>query len=155
ASLEETTDRPAGEAPAAEEDGSQPPATLGGYQIVKELGHGGMGAVYLARQISLDRNVALKVMRSRWASQPSFVARFTREAYAAAQLVHHNVVQIYDMGIDHEVHYFSMEFVEGESLADLVGREGKLDPEVAAGYILQAARGLKFAHDRGMIHRDI
>jgi serine/threonine protein kinase len=155
--LEETTDRPPDEAAAPEGEADEQPIqpTLGGYQVVKELGHGGMGAVYLARQISLDRNVALKVMRSRWASQPTFVARFTREAYAAAQLVHHNVVQIYDMGIDHDVHYFSMEFVEGESLAELVKREGKLDPEAAAGYILQAARGLKFAHDRGMIHRDI
>lgn len=131
------------------------PDVLGGYQIVKELGRGGMGAVYLARQVSLDRPVALKVMNSRWASNPSFLVRFTREAYAAAQLVHHNVVQVYDIGSDKGVNYFSMELVEGSSLGDLVKQEGRLAPEVAAGYILQAARGLKFAHDRGMIHRDI
>jgi serine/threonine protein kinase len=153
--LEATVDSGPGDGPAEEPDADKVPATLGGYQIIKELGRGGMGAVYLARQISLDRNVALKVMKAQWASQPSFVARFTREAYAAAQLVHHNVVQIYDLGIEQDVHYFSMEFVDGDSLADVVKRAGKLDPEVAAGYILQAARGLKFAHDRGMIHRDV
>src|SRR5262249_20940611 len=78
-----------------------------------------------------------------------------REAYAAAQLVHHNVVQVYDVGCDKGVHYFSMEFVQGRSLGDLLKKEGKLDGATAAGYVLQAARGLKFAHDRGMIHRDV
>ena len=131
------------------------PATLGGYQIVKELGRGGMGAVYLARQISLDRNVAVKVMRPEWAKDPIFVARFTREAYAAAQLNHHHVVQIHDIGEERATNYFSMEFVDGQSLADLVRREGKLDVEVAVGYVLQAARGLAFAHEQGMVHRDI
>ncbi|MGE0605916.1 MAG: protein kinase [Pirellulales bacterium] len=142
----------AGEASALPAD---VPAQLGGYKIVKELGRGGMGSVYLAKQLSLDRNVALKVMQPQWSRDPAFVARFTREAYAAAQLVHHNVVQIYDIGAERDTNYFSMEFVEGQSISDLVKREGKLDPEVAVGYILQAARGLKFAHDQGMIHRDI
>src|SRR6185295_17663734 len=73
----------------------------------------------------------------------------------AAQLVHHNVVQVYDIGADKGVHYFSMEFVDGTSLGDLLKKEKKLDSATAAGYVLQAARGLKFAHDRGMIHRDI
>jgi serine/threonine protein kinase len=131
------------------------PSTLGGYQILKQLGKGGMGAVYLGRQISLDRHVALKVMSARWASDPAFVARFTREAYAAAQLVHHNVVQVYDIGAERDTNFFSMEFVNGQSLMDLVRKEDKLDPEVAVGYILQAARGLKFGHDMGMVHRDV
>lgn len=142
-------------AAASADDGAEVPRVLGGYQIVKELGRGGMGAVYLARQVSLDRPVALKTMRSEWASNPNFVVRFTREAYAAAQLVHHNVVQVYDIGSEKGLHYFSMEFVEGCSLGDLLKKDGRLDPATAAGYILQAARGLKFAHDRGMIHRDI
>lgn len=129
--------------------------TLGGYEIRHKLGHGGMGAVYLARQLSLDRNVALKVLLPQWSTDPQFVARFTREAFAAAQLTHHNVVQIHDIGAEQETHYFSMEYVEGRSLADLIKQEGRQDPEVAAGYMLQAARGLKFAHDHGMIHRDI
>ncbi len=131
------------------------PARLGGYELFKELGRGGMGEVYLARQISLDRNVAVKTMRSEWAVDPVYVARFTREAFAAAQLVHHNVVQIHDFGAERETNFFSMEFVEGVSLAQLVATSGKLAGEVAAGYILQAARGLAVAHEKGMVHRDI
>ncbi|HEX8199610.1 MAG TPA: serine/threonine-protein kinase [Isosphaeraceae bacterium] len=162
-----TVGAPEGQGPppedsAAEPDAPAPPSSpggvpvlLGGYQILGELGRGGMGAVYLARQLSLDRPVALKVMRPEWARDPRFVARFTREAYAAAQLVHHNVVQIYDFGQDRGTSYFSMEFVPGRTLSRLIRDEGKLDPEVAVGYVLQAARGLKFAHDRGMIHRDV
>src|SRR5262249_23998301 len=84
-----------------------------------------------------------------------FLVRFTREAYAAAQLVHHNVVQVYDIGEDQGVSYFSMEYVQGTTLGELVKKKGKLEAAEAAGYVLQAARGLKFAHDRGMIHRDI
>src|SRR5262249_48697303 len=131
------------------------PETLGGYRVIARLGRGGMGSVYRARQLSLDRDVALKVMAHHLASDPIFVARFCREAYAAAQLIHHNVVQIYDFGAQDGLHYFSMEFVDGRTLAELLKERGRLEAAVAAGYILQAARGLKLAHDRGMIHRDI
>lgn len=134
---------------------SDVPSTLGGYHVIEELGRGGMGAVYLARQISLNRNVALKVMKPEWASDAAFVARFTREAYAAAQLTHHNVVQIYDFGEDRGTPYFSMEFVEGKPLSRLLKEKSRLDVEEAVGYVLQAARGLKYAHDQNMIHRDI
>ncbi|HEX4124546.1 MAG TPA: protein kinase [Tepidisphaeraceae bacterium] len=128
---------------------------LGGYEIIKRLGQGGMGAVYLARQVSLDRPVAVKVMDPRLARDPSFVARFTREAYAAAQLTHHNIVQIHDIGQENQLHYFSMEFVPGRTLGAEAKAHGRLDPEAAVGYVLQAARGLKYAHDQAMIHRDI
>ncbi len=131
------------------------PDTLGGYEVVKELGRGGMGAVFLARQVSLDRPVALKVMNAKWANDPVFLARFTREAYAAAQLVHHNVVQIYDIGEQQGINFFSMEFVEGKSLGDVIKKDGKMTQEAAVSHIVQAARGLKYAHDRGMIHRDV
>jgi serine/threonine protein kinase len=145
--------------PEPEPEESEPaldvPNPLGNYEVIKELGRGGMGAVYLGRQISLNRPVALKVMNPRWGQDPIFVARFTREAYAAAQLTHHNVVQIYDFGEQEGMNFFSMEFVEGKSLGDLVKKEGKIETEEAVGYILQAARGLKYAHDRGMIHRDV
>ncbi|MFO0845946.1 MAG: protein kinase [Gemmataceae bacterium] len=144
---------PLASSPAAGADPA--PAVLGGYQILKELGRGGMGTVYLARQVSLDRLVALKVMRPEWASNPNFLVRFTREAYAAAQLVHHNIVQVYDIAEDRGVHFFSMEYVEGRSLGEVVKAEGRLPADVAAGYVLQAARGLQFAHDRGMVHRDV
>jgi hypothetical protein len=114
-----------------------------------------MGTVYLARQQSLDRKVALKTMKPEWASDPVFLSRFIREAYAAAQLVHHNIVQIYDIGEDRGTHFFSMELVPGSNLGQLVTRSGKLDVPAAVGYVLQAARGLKFAHDQGMVHRDV
>lgn len=133
-----------------------PPKTVvRGYRLERELGRGGMGSVYLAKQLSLDRHVALKVMSKKWASDPVFVARFTREAYAAAQLSHPNIVQIHDIGEANGTRFFSMEYVRGRSLADIIRAQGKLDPETAVGYILQAARGLKHAHDRGMIHRDV
>jgi serine/threonine protein kinase len=131
------------------------PPTIGPYQVLRELGQGGMGAVYLARQLSLNRNVALKVMKPEWANDATFLARFTREAYAAAQLTHHNIVQIYDFGEDEGTAYFSMEFVDGVNLAGLVRQKTRLDVEEAAGYVLQAARGLKFAHDQSLIHRDV
>ena len=131
------------------------PEMLGGYKLVKELGRGAMGAVYLAKQLSLDRNVALKLIQAKWASNPVFIARFTREAYAAAQLTHHNVVQIYDLGCQSEINYYTMEFVSGQSLAQLVQKQGKLDAEAAVGYVLQASRGLHFAHMQGMVHRDV
>ena len=144
--------------PAAAADArthSAPPAHVPGYRIERTLGTGGMGTVYLARQLSLDRPVALKVMSRRWSADPVFAARFTREAYAAALLSHPNVVQIYDIGEADGLRFFSMEYVAGRSLADVVREAGRLDPETAVGYALQAARGLKHAHDRGLIHRDV
>jgi eukaryotic-like serine/threonine-protein kinase len=152
---EHGTARPLPAAVAAEKADTAIPAQLGGYRIISKLGEGGMGSVYRARQISLDRDVAVKVMNPQWAKDPGFVSRFTREAYAAAQLVHHHVVQIHDIGVQGIHNYFSMEFVNGKTLAGLLHKEGKVDPEAAVGYALQAARGLKFAHDMGMVHRDV
>ncbi|QDV88360.1 serine/threonine-protein kinase [Planctomycetes bacterium TBK1r] len=131
------------------------PSRLGGYRIVRLLGRGAMGAVYQAKQVSLDRDVALKTIRTRLAENPASLARFTREAYAAAQLSHHNVVQIYDFGEDDGQLFFSMEWIRGGSLGDLVRDKGSLEPKRAATYILQAARGLQFAHRSGMVHRDV
>ncbi len=128
---------------------------LGGYRILKELGAGGMGSVYLATQVSLDRSCALKTIQAKWAQNPRVIARFIREAYAAAQLTHHNVVQIYDLGVDGNINFFSMELVSGGSLDDHLKTKGKLPPKLASMLILQASRGLKFAHDHGMVHRDI
>ncbi len=126
-----------------------------GYEVLKVLGKGGMGSVFLARQQSLDRTVALKTMNAEWAADVSFVSRFVREAYAAAQLTHHNVVQIYELGQDRGRNFFSMELVRGGSLGDLLRKSGKLAAAEAVGYVLQAASGLRYAHDRGMVHRDI
>ena len=136
-------------------DAPEVPKSIPGFRIEGVIGHGGMGSVYLARQLSLDRYVALKVMSRAWIGDPVFVARFIREAYAAALLSHPNVVQIYDIGEIEDTRYFSMEYVPGQSLLEVVKERGRLEPDVAVGYILQAARGLKHAHDRGIIHRDI
>ncbi|HEX8699083.1 MAG TPA: protein kinase [Myxococcaceae bacterium] len=164
--LMETQHRAAKTAPEPElaEEAPQQPSTdvllvpgtkLGGYQLIERLGAGAMGTVWLARQLSLDRDVAVKVLRPGFAGDPLFLYRFTQEAFAAAQLIHHNIVQVYDCGSEKQIHFFSMEYVDAQNLQSLVKRGGPLDSEVAAGYVLQAARGLKFAHDRGMVHRDI
>lgn len=131
------------------------PRRLGGYDLIRPLGQGGMGTVYLARQVSLDRPVALKVMHRHLAGDPDLVARFLREAVAAARLVHPNVVQVYDVGEQDGAPFYSMEYVEGTSLAQLVHRDGPLPPETAASHVLQAARGLKYAHEHGLVHRDV
>jgi len=144
------------EAPLPSTDVLLVPGTkLGGYQLIERLGAGAMGTVWLARQLSLDRDVAVKVLRPGFSGDPLFLYRFTQEAFAAAQLIHHNIVQVYDCGSEKQIHFFSMEYVDAQNLQSLVKRGGPLDSEVAAGYVLQAARGLKFAHERGMVHRDI
>lgn len=137
------------------EEIAETPDRLGGYRILRVLGHGAMGDVYEAKQVSLDRLVALKTIRNRILHHPVTLARFTREAYSAAQLTHHNIVQIYDFGEDKGRYFFSMERVAGGTLAELVQRKRRLDPKLAAGYALQAARGLQFAHRHGMVHRDV
>ena len=140
---------------ASEVEAANIPDRLGGYRVLRLLGRGAMGTVYEAKQISLDRLVALKTIRGRMAENPASLARFTREAYAAAQLTHHNVVQIYDFGEDTGLHFFSMEWVRGGPLDHLIREKGRLESKLAASYAVQAARGLQFAHQHGMVHRDI
>jgi eukaryotic-like serine/threonine-protein kinase len=140
---------------ATDGDAGSIPDRLGGYRVLRLLGRGAMGTVYEAKQISLDRLVALKTIRGRLAENPASLARFTREAYAAAQLTHHNVVQIYDFGEADGLHFFSMEWVRGGPLDHLIREKGRLEPRLAASYAVQAARGLQFAHQHGMVHRDI
>jgi eukaryotic-like serine/threonine-protein kinase len=157
--LDETAAPSQGATQRAGDPASRPaidvPARMGGYRILSELGRGGMGAVYLANQISLDRQVALKTIKGAGVGNPRAIARFIREAYAAAQLTHHNVVQIYDLGEEQGTSFFSMELVSGGSLQDLLKKQKRLEPKTAAAMVMQAARGLKFAHDHGMVHRDI
>jgi len=128
---------------------------LGGYEIIRKLGEGGMGAVYEARQVSLDRSVALKILPSNLAANRNFITRFTREALSAAKLNHTNIVQIYDVGNDEGFYYFTMEYVVGTTLQGMIEDEGCMDPTTAVGYVIQAARGLEYAHRKNIIHRDI
>jgi serine/threonine-protein kinase len=128
---------------------------IGHYTIVSELGRGGMGVVYKAHEESLNRFVAIKVLGEHLSEDPSFVARFLREAQAAAGLNHPNIIQIFYIGEDAGRHYFVMEYVSGRSLLAMVRDEGRIDNPRAAQFMLQAAHGLAAAHDKGIVHRDI
>jgi serine/threonine-protein kinase len=128
---------------------------IGHYKIVSELGRGGMGVVYKAHEESLNRYVAIKVLGEHLSADPSFVARFVREAQAAAALSHPNIIQIFFIGEDAGRHFFVMEFVSGRSLLDIVKQDGRVANPRAAQYLLQAAHGLAAAHDKGFLHRDI
>jgi len=143
---------------AALDDDAEDPLigqTLGGYEIIRKLGEGGMGAVYEARQLSLDRSVALKILPPALARNKEFVKRFVREAHAVARLNHANIIQIFDVSRAEGIYFFAMEFVRGETLDRPIKRSGKMDCTTAVGYIIQAARGLEYAHRKGIIHRDI
>src|SRR5450631_1800794 len=125
------------------------------YRIEREIARGGMAEVYLARDQSLDRLVALKALFPEYAREPSFVERFRREAQAAANLNHPNIVAIYDWGQDSGTYFIVMEYVEGRSLRDLLRAEGPLDAERAADIGAEIAAALSFAHNNGVVHRDV
>jgi len=128
--------------------------SLGGYEIIEELGRGGMSVVYKARQSSLNRTVALKVLPRRLADEPEFVNRFEREATSIAALNHPNIIQIYDKGQDHKVYFFVMEFVDGHDLSrDL--SFGPLPLTKTLSISRQICQALAYAHSRGIVHRDI
>lgn len=128
---------------------------VGHYDIVAELGRGGMGVVYKGFEASLNRHVAIKMLSESLAGDASVVERFFREARSMAQLNDPHIVQIYLVGEDQGQPFFAMEFVEGESLSQRLKRDRRLDPPTAARILLQVAQGLATAHDRGVIHRDI
>jgi serine/threonine protein kinase len=129
--------------------------TIGGYALLERVGRGGMGTVYRAEQISLKREVALKVLSSKLMSDPVFVEKFVAEARAAGGLIHPNIVQVIDVGVDRGVSYFSMEFMNHGSVGDIVAKEGPLPWARALEMMTDAARGLVFAEKKGIIHRDI
>ena len=128
---------------------------LGRYQVENVLGGGGMALVYRARDEELDRPVAIKLLADNLAADEAFRKRFLREARLAAQLAHPNVVQVYDSGEADGRPYIVMEYVEGETLADLLARRGRLPPAEAVELALQICSGLEHAHRAGLIHRDI
>lgn len=128
---------------------------LGDCRILDRLGKGGMGVVYLAEQQKLQRRVALKVLPFRPDFQSDVLQRFQREARAAAQLKHANIVQVYDIGYDRDTHFIVMEYVCGDTLAELIRRQGCFSAAQTVPLIRQAAQGLAHAHRHGVIHRDI
>lgn len=129
---------------------------LGDFELERKVGQGGMGEVWLARQVSLDRPVAVKVLPKSLANQDNFIERFQREAKAAASLVHPNVLQIYSFGVSEGTPYFAMEFVEGEDLQQRMRRsDSRLDWAEMARIMIGVGSALAAAHEKGLIHRDI
>lgn len=131
---------------------------LGDFSINKKLGQGGMGAVFKAKQISLDREVALKVLSQQLAGNDTFVARFYREAKVMARLAHPNIIQCFAVGESNGLHYLAMEFVDGCSLQNLIddhAKEGKFPLADAVQITIDVARALQQAHDQKIVHRDV
>ena len=130
--------------------------TYGGrYEVIEHVGAGGMADVYRARDELLGREVALKVLSERFAQDHSFVERFRREARAAANLSHPNIVSLYDYGAEGNTYFIVMEFIEGRPLSDIISSEGPLLPERAAEIASDVADALQRAHSAGLVHRDI
>jgi formylglycine-generating enzyme required for sulfatase activity/serine/threonine protein kinase len=128
---------------------------LGGFELIGKIGQGAMGAVFKARQISIDRPVALKVLPQRLSKNKQFVERFLRESRAAAKLNHPNIVQAIDAGLASGYYYFAMELVDGPTLRSLMNAEGRLPERRALEIVRDIARALDYAHGMGIIHRDI
>jgi len=125
------------------------------YEILRKLGEGGMGVVYLAKDTKLGREVALKVLPSKFSNNDEFRTRFVREARAVAGLSHKNIVSVYDIGELRGESFISMEFIEGKSLRDILRSRGKLSAEETCNFAKQIAEGLGAAHRKGIVHRDI
>ena len=125
------------------------------YQIVKTIGEGGMANVYLAEDVILERNVAVKILRGDLATDEKFVRRFQREALSASSLSHPNVVEVYDVGEDNGLYYIVMEYIEGKHLKQLLKRRGTLTLKEVVDIMLQITDGMSAAHDSLIIHRDI
>jgi eukaryotic-like serine/threonine-protein kinase len=126
-----------------------------GFQIQKKLGAGAMAVVYKAKQISLDRTVAVKILPKRLSENPEYVERFYKEGRAAAKLNHNNIVQAIDVGDATGVHYFVMEYVEGKTVYDDISKGKAYSETEALDIIIQIADALQHAHERGLIHRDV
>jgi serine/threonine protein kinase len=136
---------------------STPQEVAGRYRLDGRLGAGGMSTVFIAHDTVLERPVAVKLLAEHLADDEAFVARFRREALAAARLQHPNIVQVFDSGLDEPSgrHYIVMEYVEGPSCADMIRDEGVLDIEQAVSIVRDACHGLDYAHRAGVVHRDV
>jgi tRNA A-37 threonylcarbamoyl transferase component Bud32 len=128
---------------------------LGHFELIEAIGAGGMAAVLKARDLELDRVVALKILPPEAARDPESVTRFKQEARAAAMLDHENVARVYFCGEDQGLHFIAFEFVEGENLRVLIDRRGTISPGECVRYMIQVAAGLNHAAERGVVHRDI
>src|SRR5215213_2051198 len=130
-------------------------ALTGLYFLERELGRGGMGIVYLAREVRLDRPVAIKVLPPALAARPELRERFLREAKTAAQLSHPNIVPIFRVDEVADFVYFAMAFVDGETLGERIRARGALSPREVARLLQEVGWALAYAHARGIVHRDV
>ena len=130
------------------------PSKIGNFEVIKQIGAGGMGAVYLGRDAELNRQVAIKVIREEVHDQ-EVLDRFFREARAAAALRHPNIITIYASGQHDHQPYIAMEFIDGESMADIIRKRKQLTLAEKLTYLDQICAGLNFAHKAGIVHRDI
>src|ERR1700678_3022511 len=134
---------------------SRPPVYNGRYELRSQVARGGTAQVYLARDLMLDRPVALKVLYPELSTNTSFVERFRREAQAAANLSHPNIVPIFDWGESDNTYFIVMEYVDGEPLSSIIRTQAPLDPEQAASIASDIAKALSYAHRHGVVHRDV
>ena len=134
---------------------ASPTVFNGRYALQRQLARGGMADVFLAHDELLDRPIAVKVLFPEFASDPAFVERFRREAQAAANLNHPNIVGIYDWGQENGTYFIVMEYIEGRSLAEILRSEGPIDPDRAVEITADVAAALSFAHRGGLVHRDV
>ena len=135
--------------------GDKPQQKIPGYQLIEKLGQGGMGVVYKALQLSMDRHVAIKLLKPKLSQDAKYVERFLREAKLAARLSHNHIVQAIDAGEAYGHHYMVMEYVEGSTVGHLIRNRGPFEESEAVRIVLQIAQALDHASKRGMVHRDI
>lgn len=128
---------------------------IGGYEITGKLGEGGLGVVYKARQISMGRIVALKVLHEKWVGDDEFRKRFLVEARLVGRLSHQNLIQVFDVGRYKNTLYYSMEFVDGETVEDKLSRDGRMTMLEALDILFQVTRSLHYLQQKGIVHRDV
>ncbi|MCX7806105.1 MAG: protein kinase, partial [Planctomycetota bacterium] len=136
-------------------DGALAGQKIGGYHLLRRIGIGGMGEVYLATQMALSRTVALKILSPELTQDRAYVAKFVLEARSAGKLNHPNVVQVHEVGEENGVYFFSMEYVDGGSVQDLISRGRKLTPERIIDIAIQAAQALEYAEKQKIVHCDV
>ena len=125
------------------------------YELHEKIGEGGMGIVFKAQQRSMAREIALKILAPKYANKPRWVEQFTNEARAAGKLNHQNIIQVHDVGTENDIHFFSMEFVDGPTCMQMLKEHGVLDVEPALEITRQVARALDYAHAHRLLHQDI
>jgi serine/threonine protein kinase len=140
---------------ARSEGGVHVKKQVGGYRLIRRIGEGGMGEVYLAEQLSMHRTVAIKILHQKWADDEEFRKRFLLEARAAGKLSHPNIIQVFDVGKYQGLYYFSMEYIDGVTVDDLIRHDGPIALEKVIDITLQVCEALEYLSEQGIVHRDI